>query len=127
MVPEKASAYRRAVEIGIARRFTDGHRVTAAVTVTDHGVNVPQHGIIIESFHARPVGSFHGGIQPGFDHGLRGMMVRGLHTLAKTIVKRVIQVKDDAADDRCSGDAFSRSALFSGLDEEVMSERDLSL
>ena len=78
MVPEKKRELADgAIEIGIARSLTDGHRITAAVTVTDHGVNVPQHGIIIESFHARPVGSFHRGIQSGFDHGLSGMVCAG--------------------------------------------------
>ncbi len=111
---EKRQLADRAVEISIARGLADNYRITAAVMLTDHGVNVPQHGIIIESFHASTVGSFHRGIQSGFDHGLRGMVVRGLHTLAKTIVKRVIQIKDDAANEGIWGNTLTRRAFFSG-------------
>jgi hypothetical protein len=59
---------------------------------------VAQHGIVAEGAHALLVNGLHIRLQPGLYHGFGRVPVRRGDALSKTVIKRVIQIEDDAAD-----------------------------
>jgi len=67
---------------------------------SNFGVYVAQHRVGAESTHARSVNGFSICFESGFHHGLRSVTVGHADPLAETVIERVIEVKDYAADKR---------------------------
>ncbi len=78
-------------------------------------IDIAQHWILAKSAHAHAIHSFCSRIEPRIHHGLRRMPVGNSHTLAKTVIERVIQVKDHTPDDRLGdGSFFALETILGG-------------
>src|SRR5258708_1812776 len=88
------------MKVSITCRSADSLQVVSVEAATDFGINMPQHGILTKSLHPCPVNGVDAGFEPCFHHGFSRMAMRWTHTLAETVVERVIQVEDYAANQR---------------------------
>src|SRR5215472_7691064 len=86
------------MKVRFAGGMADSFRVGSAKAAADFGVDVAQHGILAEGAHARAIHSFYGALEAGPDHGARRRAVGHAHTLPKTIVERIVEIKNHAAD-----------------------------
>ena len=90
----------RTMKVSITRRSADSLEIVSVEAATDFGVDMPQHGIFAKSLHPCPKNGVDAGFEPCFHHGFSRMPMRWTHPLAKTVVERVIQVEDYAANQR---------------------------
>src|SRR5436309_11494217 len=70
---------------------------------SDFSIDVAQHRVCAEGAHAGLVDRFSICFESGLHHGLRGVPVSYVDALSKTIVERIVQIKDHAADERLRG------------------------
>jgi len=63
-------------------------------------IYMAQHRVCAEGAHAGAVDGIRSGVEPRLHHGLRGVAVGRADALAKTVIERVVEIKDHAADDR---------------------------
>src|SRR5437764_377227 len=61
-------------------------------------INVTQHGINVKGAQSGVVDIFYSSVQSGSDHCFRGMAMGRANALPKAIVERVVEIKDDTAD-----------------------------
>src|ERR1041385_2544984 len=95
----------RAIEISFTGNAADFFRVFRAEVASNFSIDVLKHRIGAEGAHAGTIDRFSVCLESGFHHGLRSITVIHRHTLAKTVIERVIQIKDYAADDWLRGAA----------------------
>src|SRR5260221_6732879 len=63
-------------------------------------VDVTQPWIAPEGLHAGLIGGVYAGTQTGAHHGAGGVAMRGAHPLSEAVIQGVIQIKNDAANER---------------------------
>src|SRR5258708_27587936 len=88
------------MEVCIAGRCADSFRIIGVEATADLGINVPQCGVLTKSLHASAVDRISPRLEAGLDHGFSRMTMRRTHALAETVIERVIQVENHAANQR---------------------------
>jgi len=69
--------------------------------MADHfGIDVAQHGIGVKGTKARAVDLVEGSLKTCSDHRLGGMAMRRTNALAQAVIQGVVEVEDDAANQR---------------------------
>src|SRR5258708_17854686 len=101
----------RTVEVSVTGGLADAFFVLLLIppkATADDLIDMPQRWVIAKCFHARPVDDIGIGPEPGLHHGRRRKTMSQAHPLPEAVVERVIEIEDDAFDQRMNGGGPAR-------------------